>query len=108
MNAANDKSDYMIYNSFIGLVGNYQNEKIHVNGMEEATTRLEKIISEMKTADEISASQTAMDTETGKVVKKKKGTIIKTSSATVKALYAEWKKMAFLSSRTHFQFVTRR
>jgi len=71
--------------------------------MEEATTRLEKIISEMKTADEIIASQTAVDTETGKVVKKKKGTILKTSSATVKALDAEWKKMAFLSSRTQFQ-----
>ena len=71
--------------------------------MEEATTRLEKIISEMKTADEINASQTAVDTETGKVVKKKKGTILKTSSATVKALDAEWKKMAFLSSRTQFQ-----
>jgi hypothetical protein len=94
-----------IYNTFIGLVNSYYSGKMHVNKMEEATTQLENIISDLKTEDEILQLEGAVDTETGQKVKKRKVSSKKENpeTATYKKLEKKWSSFKFLTGRPQFQ-----
>lgn len=60
-----------IYHTFLGLVHTYQSGTMHVNKMDEATNTLEAILQNLQPPDETKQLVEAVDTETGKVVKRR-------------------------------------
>jgi hypothetical protein len=94
-----------IYNAFLGVVESYQSGTIHVNKMEEATSRLEEIVRQMQSQDEILQLEGAVDTETGRPVKKRKKTNPKKKSSEniYTRLEREWRSFKYLSQKNQFQ-----
>ena len=78
---------------------------MHVNGWRDVVQGLEDVIKNMKTDEEAHAEDTAVDTRTGKSVKKRKATSRANRSPEniVQDLDKKWKSFTWLNGRPQFQ-----
>ena len=97
--------DFRVWESCCNVVAKYQAGTLHVNGWQHVEDGLEAVIQNMRTDEEAHAEDTAVDTRTGKSVKKRKATSKSARSPEniVQELDKKWKSFSWLNGRHQFQ-----